>query len=275
MPRLDFPLTARVAVGTVLCWLAALLPAAAQYGRPAVADPALGEQYHVELVLDFWRPTLDATVSSESLGLLGSDIDAKADLGYVDKTIREFRLVFRPARKHRFRIAYTPVHYTGDVILDRTIVFNGIAFKVGLPVQTEFKWNTWRFGYEYDFVYTDRGFVGFFVEARQTTASVSLTSPVDSEYTKVRGPVPALGGIARVYPHRNVSITGEFSGFKLPRVQDYEGDFFDFDLYATVNLTNNVGVQGGFRTLDASYVAKSDTGNLKLKGLYFAGVVRF
>jgi hypothetical protein len=42
-----------------------------------------------------------------------------------------------------------------------------------------------------------------------------------------------------------------------------------------VNFTNYVGVQAGFRRLDASYIAKKDTGDLKLNGLYFAGVVRF
>ena len=275
MPRLHLPRAAGLAAGAVCLWLAGVTPAAAQYGRPSTSDPAVGERYHVEAVLDFWSPSLDATVSSESLGILGSNVDAKADLGYEDKTIREFRIVLRPARKHKFRIAYTPVTYSSDTILNRTIVFNGIAFKVGLPIQSEATWNTWRFGYEYDFVYTDRGFVGFFVEARDTTASVSLSSPIDSEFSRARGPIPAIGGVARVYPHKNVSITGEFSGFKLPEINDYKGDFFDFDLYGTVNFTNNVGAQFGYRTLDASYLAKHDSGELKLKGVYFAGVVRF
>ena len=269
------PRAAGLAAGAVLLWLAGATDAAAQYGRPTASDPAVGEKYHVELQLDFWHPTLDATVSSESLGILGTDIDAKTDLGFEDRTIKEFRLVLRPAKKHRFRIAYTPVTYSSDTILNRTIVFNGIAFKVGLPIQAEAKWNTWRFGYEYDFVYTDRGFVGFFVEARDTTASVSLASPVDSEYSRARGPLPAIGGIARVYPHRNVSITGEFSVFKLPEINNYKGDFFDFDIYGTVNFIDNVGAQLGYRTLDASYLAKHDSGELKLKGVYFAGVVRF
>jgi hypothetical protein len=275
MPRVSLPRAAGLAAAAVLIWLASAATAAAQYGRPSISDAPLGEQYHVEALFDFWAPNLEATVSSESLGILGSDIDVKTDLNYQDKTIGEFRLVLRPGRKHKFRMAYTPVRYDSDVTLSRTIVFNGIAFKVGIPVTSEFKWDTWRFGYEYDFVYTDKGFVGFFVEARETSAKVTLTSPVDTEFSEARGPIPAIGGIARVYPHRMVSITGEFSGFKLPRINDYEGDFFDFDLYSTVSFTRNVGVQGGYRRLDASYLAKHDTGQLKLTGLYFAGVVRF
>ena len=157
--------------------------------------------------------------------------------------------MLRPGRKHKFRIAYTPVKYEGDVLLERTIIFNGIAFTVGLPIQTEFTWNTWRFGYEYDFVYTDRGFVGFIVEARYVDAQLALQSPIDNEFTQAKGPVPAIGGIGRVYVHKRVSITGEVTGMKVPEVQNYVGSFFDLDIYGTVNFTHNFGAQAGFRTL--------------------------
>jgi hypothetical protein len=275
MSTFAHPRAVGVAAASLIVWLASLAPASAQYGRPMMSEPAIGEKYHIEAALTFWGADLNATVSSEQLGIVGSDIDVKEDLGYEDKTLRDFRLVLRPGRKHKFRINYTPVKFDGDTILKRTIIFNGIEYNVGLPVQSEFKWNTWRFGYEYDFVSTDRGYVGLLLEVRQTDASLELNSPVDSEFTRGRGPIPAIGGVARVYPLKNVSITGEFTGFKLPEIEEYEGDFFDFDIYSTVNFTNYVGVQAGFRRLDASYIAKKDTGDLKLNGLYFAGVVRF
>ena len=136
------------------------------------------------------------------------------------------------------------------MLLERTIIFNGIAFNVGLPIQTEFTWNTWRFGYEYDFVYTDRGFVGFIVEARYVDAQLALQSPLDSEFTQAKGPVPAIGGIGRVYVHKRVSITGEVTGMKVPEIENYVGSFFDLDIYGTVNFTHNFGAQAGYRTLD-------------------------
>jgi hypothetical protein len=261
--------------GVVILVLGVALPARAQYGRPSMSDPALGEQYHVEAMFDFWSPNLEATISSESLGIIGSDIDLKTDLGYVNKQVREFRLVLRPGKKHKFRIAYIPVSYAGDVLLTRKVIFNGIEFNVGLPVQTEFKWNTWRLGYEYDFVSNDRGFVGFITEIRETDVSLSLQSPIDTEFTRARGPIPAIGGIARVYPVKNFSITGEFTGFKIPKISDYQGHFFDFDIYGVFNIPKNFGAQGGFRTLDISYLAKKDTGDLKMKGVYFGGIARF
>ena len=111
------PRISAVAAGALALVAVSVLPARAQYGRPMVSDPAIGEKYHVEAIINFWNPNLDAVIASESLGIPGSEIDVQADLGYVDKSIREFRFVLRPGRKHKFRIAYTPIKYEGDVIL--------------------------------------------------------------------------------------------------------------------------------------------------------------
>ena len=48
-----------------------------------------------------------------------------------------------------------------------------------------------------------------------------------------------------------------------------------FDLYGTVNFTNNVGAQVGYRSFDVFYKVETDEGALKIKGPYIGGVVRF
>jgi hypothetical protein len=75
----------------------------------------------------------------------------------------------------------------------------------------------------------------------------------------------------------NISITGELTGVKVPESvdQDYRAHYIDFDLYGTVNFTDNVGAQFGYRSVDVAYKIKLDTGNLRLGGLYFGGVVRY
>ena len=264
-----------MATGAILLWLVAAVPAAAQYGRPTMSDPATGEKYHVEVSYGFWHPDLEATISSEQLGIIGTEIDVKSDLGYTNEAIRQFRLVLRPGRKHKFRIEYVPVKFEGDTILERSIIFNGIEYDAGLPVQSQFEWDTWRLGYEYDFVYTDRVYAGFIVEVRQTTAQLQLDSPIDSEFTEAKGPLPGIGGVFRAYPAKNFSITAEITGLNVPEIDEYDGQFIDVDIYGTFNFSHNFGVQGGYRALDVSYIAKLDTGDITLKGFYFTGVARF
>ena len=102
-------------------------------------------------------------------------------------------------------------------------------------------------------------------------------SPVATEFARARAPIPAIGGIGRVYVVPNISITGELTGFKLPKdlVKDTSAHFIDFDLYGTVNFTNNIGAQFGFRSLDVEYIAETDIGTFKEKGIYFGVVARY
>lgn len=253
-------------------------PASAQY-RPA-PNPATGEKYNIELSVGLWMPSVAAVLSSESLGIIGTEVDLVNDLGIVDENFAEFRAVLRPARKHKFRVAYTPIKYEADATLGRDLVFNGIVFPIRVPVTSALDWKAWRFGYEYDFIYRDRGFLGVILEAKYTDVTASLTNPFSTEFTSATAPIPALGVIGRVYPAANIALTGEFTGFKLPGdiadlEEDDTGSYFDFDVYATLNFTNNVGVTGGYRRLAVEYRIDEDFGDFELKGFYVQGVVRF
>lgn len=246
--------------------------------RP-VSDPATGERYHIEVSGGFWNPTPDLTISSEALGILGTDIDVVKDLGIAKARFKELHVVLRPATKHKFRLSYIPISYSAESTLKRDIVFNGLKFSVGIPVNSTLDWKAYRFGYEYDFLYRDRWFVGAILEAKSTDVEATLKSPIDSEWARARAPIPALGGIARVYVVPNISITGEFSGFKLPKSVDkdkkYDGKYYELDIYGTVNFTNNFGVQMGYRKFDLSYQVKTDSGALKMSGLYLSAVARY
>ena len=88
-----------------------------------------------------------------------------------------------------------------------------------------------------------------------------------------------------MYPVANVSITGEISGFSLgwlpdSIIKENDGHFADVDFYGTVNFTNYVGVQVGYRSFDVAYQigrggVLTDTGAFTVKGLYFGVVARY
>jgi hypothetical protein len=266
----------------VLAGLSAAAPAEAQYGaRRAGSDRATGETYHVELGGTIWNPTPNIVIASTQFEQLGDDVDFVATLGLQQKTFNQFRAVLRPGTKHKFRFEYSPIKYEAQKNVPVSFVFNGQRFNVGVPVETTLEWKAYRFGYEWDFVYMNRGFVGMLLDLKYTDVTASLDSPAVgvTQFTSARAPIPAIGVIGRGYVVPNISITGEFSAFRLPEralnTDDYSGKYYDFDFYGTVNFTNNFGAQLGYRTLDVFYKVKQDTGTMTLKGWYFAGVARF
>jgi hypothetical protein len=256
-------------------------PARAQFMPRVVSEPATGERYHIEASAGFWFPNASMSVSSQSLGIPGTTVDFKNDLGLTDQRFNELALVLRPAKRHKLRFQYIPINYVeGPFNIARTIVFNGQRYDVNVPVNSGLDWKAYRFTYEFDFISRDRGFAGLILDAKYTDVTATLQSPYTSEFARARAPIPALGGIVRYYPASYFSVTGELSGFTLGWLPDSvtkndQGHYLDLDLYGTLNFTNYVGAQLGYRTFDVGYIVKSDTGSFTLKGLYFGGVVRY
>ena len=262
--------------------LAVAVPAEAQYGaRRTSSNRATGETYHVEAAGTIWNPEPNILISSEGLGQLGDQIDFVTTLGIEKKKFNQLKIVLRPATKHKFRFEYTPIKFEAQKNVPVSFVFNGQRFPFNVPVSTELTWKAYRFGYEWDFVYLDRGFAGVVLEAKYTDVNATLNSSAVgiAQFTEARAPIPAIGFIGRGYVVPNISITGEFTFFKLPekaiQSEDYSAKYYDFDLYGTVNFSENFGAQLGYRSFDVFYKVKQDTGTLKLKGMYFGGVARF
>jgi hypothetical protein len=257
--------------------LMAAAPAAAQYIPEPMSVPAIGEKYHIEGSAGFWNPTADMGISSESLGIVGSNIDFKRDLGLQDQRFSSIRAVLRPSQKQKLFFQYIPIDYQQTARLTRNIVFNGQLYQVGVPVNSELNWKAYRFGYEYDAFYRSRYYIGFILDAKYTDVTATLATPIINEFAHAQAPIPAIGGVARVYVAPAIAVTGELTGFKIPNSisEDYKAHFTDFDVYGTVNFTNNVGAQLGYRSFDVGYLVKTDSGSFTVKGLYFGVVARY
>jgi len=261
---------------------AALLGLALLLGTPAAAlaqsegRPVLGENYHAELGFTFWNPSVLGTVSSEQFEIVGTDIDFVDDLGFEQARFRDMRIVLRPGKKHRFRIQHTPVSYTSDTTFNRNIVFNGIAFPISVPVSTQFDWKVWRLGYEYDFLYLPRGFVGALIEVRHTRMEANLATIGIEEFTSATAPLPAFGIVGRAYVMPEVAVNFELTGFKLPDIDPkYKANYFDWDIHGTVNLTNYVGLQVGWRRMTTYLSIENDIGDIQFQGMWFGGAIRY
>jgi len=269
------------AFGIVASLMLVGAPATAQFRPRVINGPAIGESYHIEAAAGFWFPSADIGIASGGSGTLsgiaGTPINAKADLGLTDQHFGELHVTLRPVRSSKFRFQYIPITYDQTSSLTRTINFNGQRYTLGVPVNSSIDWKAYRFGYEYDFIIKNRGFGGFVLDFKYTDVTATLASTLRSDFVHARAPIPALGGIFRVYALPNVSVTGEITGFKLPDklVKNATGHYVDVDFYGTMSFTPNVGAQLGFRSFDVGYVVDSDTGNFTLKGLYLGFVARY
>ena len=244
--------------------------AEAQFG---VSDPAPGEDFHVELGAMFFKPTPELRIQTGST--IVGEVDFVEEFDIEDKFFTEFRVVAKPARKHKIRFSYMAARWDESATVERTFTFGGRTFTVGAPATADLQWDMYKIGYEWDFVARDRGFVGLIAELKHSDVSANVEAiGIGAVTYETPAPVPTVGIIARGYPHRLVSITGEFSGLKL-NTDELEAALWDFDINANVSMGRHFGIQGGYRSVVAEYLDEDDTADLKLQGPYFGAVVRF
>jgi hypothetical protein len=261
--------------------LAAVLAAAgtvsAQTPPPASDNRGgIGEKYWVEFSVTTWKPSLTGSIASDSLQLIGSQIDFASDLALSSSQFSDFRVVLHPARKHRIRFQYTPTSYTGDSVLARDITFAGKVYPVALPVQSTLSWDVWRVSYEWDFFYRPRGFVGAIVQGGVTDLKAGISSILGSGEVTGSAPLVAVGVAGRVYPIRHLAINVEVTGLKLTDLKpDHVFKTMSYDVSATYNFTRVIGASGGWRRADTMLKLDSDSGDLNFGGLWFGAVVRY
>ena len=255
-----------------LAFLAA--PAHAQYRPRPVATTSPAENYHVELGAGLWTPAADMQITD---GSAGSPIDLKNDLGLQDKKFPEFQIVVKLKLKHKIRAQFIPISYSQTGTPKRDLAFNGLVYPAGVPIASTLDWKAWRFGYEYDMVSTYRGFLGVIVDLKYTDVGATLTSGARTGVAAAKAPIPALGGIGRLYLAQNLSLTFELTGFDLPGnwIKVTSGHYADMDTYAMLNFTDSFGVKGGYRKFDVAYTTTNDTGTFKLDGWYVGAALRF
>ena len=130
----------------------------------------------------FWNPAPTIKIRSEGLteARLGSEIDFVNELGLEQQNFRQLKVVLRPATKHKFRFEFTPINYDNPAAtISRDLVFNGQLYRLSIPVATEMRWNAYRFAYEWDMVYTSRGFFGIILEAKYTDVEARLSQGLE------------------------------------------------------------------------------------------------
>jgi hypothetical protein len=270
-------------VGCGVACLAALLsaapPALAQY-RPLPAPRSVSapsDSYHVELGLVVLSPPIDAIITSSNFGIAGSAIDMGKDLGMTATGRYEIRLLLRPSKRQKLRLSYLPQSFTNQTTFKRDIIFNGIKFAQGSTAASTYQWTGWRFGYEYDFVSSDRVFAGLVIEAKYTDAQLEIKSATEREYIQAKAPLPAIGAIVRYYVMPTLSFTGELTGFGIPNTASkrYYAKYLDYDVYGTFYITDNVGVIGGYRSIDVRFKVDTDQVETRTKSPYIGGVIKF
>jgi hypothetical protein len=296
----------KLSAAVVLALLMTSSPARAQSAQPP-AQPAtppstepvpsfvpIGETYHFEVSVAGWSSlpytmmysdtetvtttAATATAPAVTTTVTGTNIDFKQQLGLHNQWFPEVHLVIRPQTKHKIRFDFYPLYYKQSATLAAPLNFDGQTYLAGQTVTSSLYWNEWQIGYEYDAITFERGYIGGVVGMNYYAVSGQLSNGSQAGAAGVHIPMPGLGAIGRYYLTTRFSLTGAFTGYFLPGSDtSTHGHVIDVDLYGTINVSKYVGIQGGYRLLDAAHHFNSpvNTGDFRIGGGFLGGTIRY
>jgi len=266
-------------------------PPPAQPTPPStVAVPSfvpIGETYRFEVAVDGWSTlpstmmysdTETVTSGGTSTIVPGTNIDFKQQLGLHNQWFPAFHVVIRPQQKQKIRFDFFPLYYKESATLPVPVTFNGQSYLAGQTVASTLYWNEWQFGYEYDVLTFDRGYIGGVVGMNFYAVSGELANGSQSGAAGVHIPMPGLGAIGRYYLTPRFALTGAYTGYWLPGGDtSTHGHVNDVELYGTINVSKYVGIQGGYRLFQAAHHFSSpvNTGDFLINGGFIGGTFRY
>jgi hypothetical protein len=233
----------------------------------------LHAQSSLEFAGRYWFTQMGSRIRVEQNGF-GTDIDARKDLGMPDTNFPQGGLEWRHGRS-LVRFEYTPIDYSGDRTVSRTIVFQGRPFTVGTRVVSELQVRHLQLSWSYQFVDVHDGWfrIGPMVETDGFLMKGSLAAPDlgFGQTEDLNAGLPTVGLAMDIRPHRAIDVYGRVAGMQAGGY----GYFVGSDSGIRVRAWRYVVVTAGYRTFNLHVEDSSDFAHLRLRGPYVGAGFRF
>jgi hypothetical protein len=237
-----------------------------------LATTALSAQASFEIEGRYWFSQVNSRLRVEYQGL-GTDIDGKNDLGFTDSGIPEARAAVRWGH-NQVQFVYTPISFSGDRVVTRTLIFNGRTYTFGTRVVSGLEAKHLQIGFTHYFS-LHHGLVklGPMVEAHGFLLSGTLQAPAVNANSKedLSVGIPAIGPSLEISPHRQVDIYGEASGMS---AGDY-GHFIRGEAGVRIRPVRFLQLTAGYQTFNLRLANSSDFARLHLRGPFVGAGLRW
>lgn len=214
----------------------------------------------------YWMPQMAARLRVETAGF-GTDIDARDDLGMPDTNFPQGSFTFHSAGHQLLRFSYTPIEFTGDQSVTRSIFYRGTAYTFGTRIVSDLQVRHLQLDWAYQFSARD-GLVkigpmleadGFLMSSR--LQAPALTPAVDQREALSVG-LPTVGLALDLNPHRRINIYGQVAGMKAGSY----GYFVGSDAGVKVRAWKGLFFTAGYRTFNLHVTSSPDFARLDMRG---------
>lgn len=143
----------------------------------------------------YWVTDYNADIRADKDGITGTTISLKNDLGMGNQNLFTVE-AFAHIGNHHLSFQYTPVEYSGNTTLNKTILFNGKTYPVNSPTQSNLKFNMLDLEYQYDVLNFEKEAgvsLGVIGRVKYLEGDARLAIPEFQSQATFRATVPMIG----------------------------------------------------------------------------------
>jgi len=178
-------------------------------------------------------------------GDLGTKISLSEELQADPAPFVRFQLTRSFGDRHHLTLLAAPLRIMASGTFDREVRFADSLFPAGTPIESRFRFDSYRLTYRYDFYRTAKLRLGFGFSAKIRDASISLTGPDGTAEKTNTGFVPLLNFLVHWRFHQAVGLMLYGDGLAAP-----QGRAEDFLVAVTADLNRRLTLRAGYRILE-------------------------
>jgi hypothetical protein len=190
----------------------------------------------------------------------GDVIDINRDLSFNSYSTVDAFLDWKFTHKNHLTFAVSPFQQSRNVIIDRTVTYQGQTYNVGATINANLKANLYAPGYEYDIIRRRRGHIGIGaqVDLFDTKASLAAKAQITGGGTfqpaaygsaSLLAPIPVAGPQWRLYltDSSRLFVEGNLYGMYLFGYGDFLSTMDTVGVTVHKHLSLNAGYTLGSR----------------------------
>jgi hypothetical protein len=212
---------------------------------------------------------------------VGSDINAKSDLGVTDSQFAEGRLTWNINDNHSIRFGIAHISNDGSKKVQSEFVFNGTTYPVGAKVDTTIDFTYSRLGWTWQFINIANNTFKFgtmldmdwFILDPKINGTVTVDnskSHLDAS-RKFNLLLPTIGLAADCNPIKYLNIFADASGIMSGKY----GYMADAEIGVKVIPIKWFSIVGSYRYLELKAKDGSDTAKITYNGPYVGLTIRY
>lgn len=210
----------------------------------AAADPETDmRRFQIEFETGaIWQGRNEIHIPDSAAGTRFSLADLQDDMPIVQRRVEA---TWHPGRRHAFRFVYQPLGFSGTGSTTTPVLFAGGTFTPGAPVESDYKFDSYRLTYRYLFYESSTWRISAGGTAFIRDAKVELRQGRSTSTDSNVGFVPLLSLNAEYrFAPRWVAVV-DIDGLVAP-----QGRAFDAAAKIRYDLTNHWSVSAGYRTFE-------------------------